>query len=149
MKWANFPLSFARGLTLGLLWSAHAWGLAAFYASSLLLLLQRHSWQRRLASLGAVGRMALTNYLLQAAIIIPVCVGFGLFDRVTPSLGLLLALAIWSAQVPASVWWLRRFRFGPAEWVWRSLTYGRPQPMRIAAHGVEYSPSDSAETEYS
>jgi uncharacterized protein len=80
---------------------------------------------------GAVGRTALTNYLLQAAIIIPVCAGFNLFDRVTPSLGVLLALAVWSLQVPASVRWMRHFRFGPAEWVWRSLTYGRPQPMRM------------------
>lgn len=132
MRWANSSLHIEQRLTLGLLWSAHAWGLAAFYASSMLLLLQRHSWQRRLAPLGAVGRMALTNYLLQAALIVPVCAGFGLFGRVTPSLGLLLALTVWSVQVPASVWWLKRFRFGPAEWVWRSLTYGRPQPMRTA-----------------
>ncbi|MGH9849168.1 MAG: DUF418 domain-containing protein [Blastocatellia bacterium] len=123
--------SFTQLLSLGFLRSAHAWGLATFYASSLLLLSQRRSWQRRLAPLGAVGRMALTNYLLQAAIIVPVCIGFNLFGRVTPSLGVLLALAVWSAQVPASVWWLRRFRFGPAEWLWRSLTYGRLQPMRM------------------
>jgi uncharacterized protein len=123
---------FARRLALRLLWSVHAWGLAAFYASFLLLLMQKRSWQLRLAALGAVGRMALTNYIMQAAIIVPVCIGFNLFDRVTPSLGALLALAVWSVQVPASVWWLRRFRFGPAEWLWRSLTYGRPQPMRVA-----------------
>ncbi|WP_253910447.1 DUF418 domain-containing protein [Pyxidicoccus fallax] len=42
-------------------------------------------------------------------------------------LGLLFAL-----QVPLSQWWLARFRFGPAEWLWRSLTYGRAQPMRLA-----------------
>src|SRR5215813_11983096 len=125
------PLSFGRRLTLGLLWTAHAWGLAAFYASLILLLWQRSSWRRWLAPLAAVGRMALSNYLLQAVIVVPVCLGLGLFDRVTPSLGVLLALAVWSAQVPASVWWLRRFRFGPAEWLWRSLTYGRLQPMRM------------------
>lgn len=118
-------------MMLGLLWSAHAWGLAAFYASFLLLLLQKRSWQQWLAPLGAAGRMVLTNYLLQAAIVVPVCIGFNLFDRVTPSLGVLLALAVWSLQVPASVWWLRRFRFGPAEWLWRSLTYDNPQPMRV------------------
>ncbi|HZS07349.1 MAG TPA: DUF418 domain-containing protein [Blastocatellia bacterium] len=137
LRWASSAPSFGQHLTLGLLWSAHAWGLAAFYASSLLLLLQKRSWQRRLAPLGAVGRMALTNYLSQAAIIVPVCIGFGLFGRVTPSLGVLLALAVWSAQVPASVWWLRRFRFGPAEWVWRSLTYGGLQPMRMTAPDAE------------
>ncbi|MGH9769685.1 MAG: DUF418 domain-containing protein [Blastocatellia bacterium] len=123
--------SFTQRLSLGLLRSANVWGLAAFYASSLLLLFQKPAWQRWLAPLGAVGRMALTNYLLQAAIIVPVCIGFNLFGRVTPSLGVLLALAVWSAQVPASVWWLRRFHFGPAEWIWRSLTYGSPQPMRM------------------
>src|SRR5215510_13160608 len=124
-------LYFAPRMTLGLLWSAHAWGFAAFYASLLLLLLQKQSWRQWLSPLSAVGRMALTNYLLQAIIIVPVCIGFSLFGRVTPSLGVLLALAVWSAQVTASVWWLRSFRFGPAEWLWRSLTYGRLQPMRI------------------
>jgi uncharacterized protein len=130
MKTNSMP-SFVQHSSLRLLWSAHAWGLAAFYASSLLLLLQRRSWQQWLAPLGAAGRMALTNYLLQAAIVVPVCIGFNLFDRVTPSLGVLLALAIWSVQVPASVLWLRHFRFGPAEWLWRSLTYAQPQPMGV------------------
>jgi uncharacterized protein len=126
-------LYFAPRMTLGILWSAHAWGFAAFYVSLLLLLLQKRFWRQRLAPLGAVGRMALSNYLLQAIIIVPVCIGFSLFGRVTPSIGLLLALGVWSAQVPASVWWLKRFRFGPAEWLWRSMTYGRPQSMRIAS----------------
>ncbi|MBD0373106.1 MAG: DUF418 domain-containing protein [Pyrinomonadaceae bacterium] len=144
IKWADSALSFGQRLSLGLLWSVHAWGLACFYASSLLLLWQRHSWQQLLAPLAAVGRMALTNYLLQAVFIIPVCIVFNLFDKVTPSLGLLLALPVWLIQLPASVWWLKRFRFGPAEWVWRSLTYGRPQPMRVSlerrsqsAHGFD------------
>ena len=96
----------------------------------LLLLLQVRMWQLLLAPLGAVGRMALTNYLLQSVLIVPVCIAFDLFDRVTPRMGVLLALGVWTFQVPASGWWLKRFRFGPAEWIWRSLTYGRPQQMR-------------------
>jgi uncharacterized protein len=123
---------FEQRLAQGLLWSAHAWGMAAFYASSLLLLWQRPAWQRLLAPLGSVGRMALTNYLLQSILIVPVCAAFGLFDKVTPSLGLLLVLSVWLAQIPLSLWWLKRFRFGPAEWLWRSLTYGNPQPMRAS-----------------
>jgi hypothetical protein len=75
--------------------------------------------------------MALTNDILQSAILVPVCIGFNLRDRVTPSVGLALAVAVWSLQVPASVWWLKHFRFGPAEWVWRSLTYGRLEPMVV------------------
>lgn len=84
-RWAS-PFSFDQRLILGLLWTTHAWGLAAFYASSLLLLLQKPFWKRRLAPLAAVGRTALTNYLLQALLIVPLCLAFGLFDRVTPSL---------------------------------------------------------------
>ena len=130
--WANSPRPLVLRITSGLLWSVHAWGLAAFYASSLLSLLQNRGWQRRLAPLGAVGRMALTNYLLQSALIVPVCMTLGLFDRVTPSMGVLIALCVWAIQVPASVWWLRHFNFGPAEWMWRSLTYARPQQIRTA-----------------
>jgi uncharacterized protein len=62
---------------------------------------------------------------------VPICFAFGLWDRVTPRLAVLLALVVGVFQVAASVWWLERFQFGPAEWLWRSLTYGRRQPMRI------------------
>ena len=115
---------------LTLIWKLHAWGLAAFYACSILLLSRVDAWRRITAPLAAVGRMALTNYLLQSILINPIAIAFGLFDQVTPTLGLGLALAVFAIQVPASVWWLRRFRYGPAEWLWRSLTYGRWQPMR-------------------
>ena len=131
-KWSGSSPSLARRMTLGFLWTAHAWSLAAVYAVSLVLLLTKPSARRVLAPVGAVGRMALTNYLLQAVLIVPACIFFGLYDRVTPTLGVLLALAVAAIQIPASVWWLRRFRFGPVEWIWRSLTYGRAQPMRIA-----------------
>src|SRR6266496_3265529 len=132
VKWKHSSAEFGPRLSLGLLWSIHAWGLAAFYASSLLLLLESRYGKQWLAPLGAVGRMALTNYLSQALIIVPLCIELNLFGRVTPSLGLLLALAVWSIQVPTSVWWLKHFRFGPAEWLWRSITYGRFQSMRAA-----------------
>jgi uncharacterized protein len=130
--WSGAPLSPARRMTLGFLWTVHAWSLAAAYAASLVLLLRKPSARCVLAPVGSVGRMALTNYLLQAVLIVPACIVFGLYDRVTPTLGVLLALAVAAVQIPASVWWLGRFRFGPVEWIWRSLTYGRAQPMRIA-----------------
>jgi uncharacterized protein len=130
--WSGAPLSPARRMTLGFLWTVHAWSLAAAYAASLVLLFRKPSARRVLAPVGSVGRMALTNYLLQAVLIVPACIVFGLYDRVTPTLGVLLALAVAAVQIPASVWWLGRFRFGPVEWIWRSLTYGRAQPMRIA-----------------
>ena len=58
-------------------------------------------------------------------------VGLGLYGKVGPALLVVLSVSIIAGQAVASRWWLRRFRFGPAEWVWRSLTYGRPQPMRL------------------
>ena len=130
--WSGASLSLAKRMTLGFLWTAHAWSLAAAYAVSIVLLMRKPSARRVLAPVGAVGRMALTNYLLQAVLIVPACIVFGLYDRVTPTLGVLLALAVAAIQIPASVWWLERFRFGPVEWIWRSLTYGRAQAMRIA-----------------
>jgi uncharacterized protein len=51
---------------------------------------------------------------------------------------LALSFAIYSVQVPLSLWWLRHFRFGPMEWFWRSLTYGKLQPMRLVP-GIEAS----------
>jgi uncharacterized protein len=59
--------------------------------------------------------------------------GLGLIGKLPPSRVVALSLAIFALQVPLSHWWLSRFRFGPAEWLWRSLTYGRLQPMRQGA----------------
>lgn len=103
------------------------------YAAGLVLLVQRDAWRRHLAPLAAVGRMALTNYLLQTLICTTLfySYGFGLFGKVGPAWGVVLSIAIYAVQVPLSVLWLRRFRFGPMEWLWRSLTYLRWQPMRV------------------
>jgi uncharacterized protein len=81
---------------------------------------------RRGAALAAVGRTTLSNYLLQSAL------GTGLVARlgpIHPPAGLLLALAIFALQALASALWLARFRFGPLEWLWRSLAYGRREPL--------------------
>jgi uncharacterized protein len=125
-------------------WHVHAWGFAAFYAASILLLLQRRRIQDHAVILAAVGRMSLTNYLLQSIIIVPICIAFSLYDRVTPGLGLLLAVVVALVQIPASVLWLRHFRFGPAEWLWRSITYRQLQPMRLEAAGTLSRPALSA-----
>jgi len=106
-----------------------------FYASTIILLTQREIWRRRLAPLAAVGRTALSNYLLQSLICTTIFYGYGLalFGKVSPSLGLLLTMTIFLIQIPLSVWWLGRFQFGPVEWLWRSLTYWQRQPMRVRA----------------
>jgi uncharacterized protein len=58
-------------------------------------------------------------------------VGLGLYGEVGPALCVVLSIAIFTAQMVFSRWWLARYRFGPAEWVWRTLTYGQGQPMTI------------------
>ncbi len=102
------------------------------YLAGLTLLLSRPAWQARLSPLAAPGRMALTNYLMQSVICTTLFYGYGLgwYNRVSPVAGVGLSLAIFAAQVMLSSLWLRRFRLGPAEWLWRSLTYLRPLPLR-------------------
>ncbi len=85
--------------------------------------------KRRLA---AVGRMAFTNYIMQSIIctIIFYGFGFGLFNQIERFPQQLIVLAIWIFQLAISPWWLKRFRFGPLEWLWRTLTYWKKQPIR-------------------
>ena len=59
--------------------------------------------------------------------------GFGLAGRFDYAAQLLIVVAIWMVQLIVSPIWLRNFRYGPAEWLWRTLTYGRAQPMRQEA----------------
>lgn len=85
--------------------------------------------------LAAVGRMALTNYLAQSVIFCVVFLGwgFGMWGRVDRAGLWGFVIAVWVLQLVVSPLWLARFRFGPAEWAWRSLTYWRLQPMRRPA----------------
>lgn len=110
------------------------WGMALGYAAGIVLLIQHDSWKKCLTPLQAVGRLALTNYLLQTLICTTLfyAYGLGLYGKFGPAAAALLAVAIYLFQVALSLLWTRRFRFGPAEWLWRSLTYGRLQPMRVA-----------------
>jgi uncharacterized protein len=106
--------------------------LALFYAAGITLLVEQPAWRRRLGLLAPAGQMALTNYLAQSVICTLIFYGYGLglTGRVGAAAGIVLTVLIYGAQVAWSGWWLRRFRFGPVEWLWRTLTYLRPQPMR-------------------
>jgi uncharacterized protein len=117
------------GLTLG------APLLCLSYIGGVILLVHRAEWQMRLRPVAAVGRMALTNYLLQSVICTTIFYGYGLalYGRTSATVGVLITLAIYPVQVAASSWWLKRFRFGPIEWMWRSLTYAQWQPLRRQA----------------
>jgi uncharacterized protein len=102
------------------------------YASVLLLLVKRGLLSGLRRRLAAVGQMAFSNYLFHSIVTAVIFLGwgFGLVGRFDYAEQLLVVLAIWIFQLIASPIWLARFRFGPAEWLWRSLTYWQRQPMR-------------------
>lgn len=106
--------------------------LCFFYMAALLVLLQSKKWQRILAPFTAVGRLALSNYLLQSIICTTIFYSYGLalYGKVNPALSILLAIFIYIIQVFLSIWWIKRFYFGPMEWLWRSITYLKFQPMK-------------------
>ena len=85
---------------------------------------------RRLA---AVGRMALSNYLTHSIVCTTLFYGygFGLFGQINRTGLAAIVLTIWVVQLWISPIWLKHFRFGPAEWLWRSLTYWKIQPMKL------------------
>lgn len=84
---------------------------------------------RRLA---AAGRMALSNYLFDSIVCTTLFYGYGfdLYGAIQRPLLYAIVVIIWALQLLISPLWLEHFRFGPAEWVWRSLTYAKLQPMR-------------------
>ncbi|MFZ1376837.1 MAG: DUF418 domain-containing protein [Geothrix sp.] len=107
--------------------------LALGYFMGILMLLQKDWWTRTLSLLAPLGRMALTNYLLQSLVCTWFFNGYGLgyWTKVTPSAYILGGIALYGFQIVCSHLWLARFRFGPAEWLWRSMTYGNLQPFKI------------------
>jgi uncharacterized protein len=102
------------------------------YVSALCLLALSPAWGKRLQVLAPVGQMALTNYLTQSLVCTLIFYGYGLglFGKVGHAAGIALTLVIYLLQIPLSHWWMKRFYYGPAEWLWRSLTYLKLQPLR-------------------
>lgn len=107
--------------------------LSLSYIAGLMWLLTSAKWNNILRHISPIGRMPLTNYLLQTfiCVIIFYGYGFGFHGHVSPLVGLLLTILIYIAQVFFSKWWLKRYQFGPMEWIWRYLTYRKIQSMRI------------------
>ena len=129
---ADVELLLPARLALGVLFELSTLGLTAAYASIAVLLLQRPPWRRVLLVLAPVGRMPLTTYLVQSVAATFVFYGWGLdrAGRLGAAGCLGVSIVIFALEIAAAHLWLRRFRFGPAEWLWRSLAYGRRPPMR-------------------
>ncbi|MBX3690441.1 DUF418 domain-containing protein [Dokdonella sp.] len=100
--------------------------LACGYAAAIVLLHLAGRCTLLFRGLAAVGKMALTNYLMQSVFYLFVVYGFGLglMPWLGATLSLALALVFFAIQIGFSLWWMARHRFGPLEWLWRGLTYG-------------------------
>lgn len=107
--------------------------LAFFFIASVAQLWQKAAGQKMLAFLAPVGRMALTNYLLQTIICVIIFYGygFGQFGKFGALASTLIALAIFLFQIFTSALWLKYFAYGPIEWIWRQLTYGKRLNLRL------------------
>ncbi|QQR88236.1 MAG: DUF418 domain-containing protein [Flavobacteriales bacterium] len=135
MWWADHHVGYPPEPASLLRAVSYAFGvvpLAIAYASGFGLLWLNEGWKKRLLTLAPMGRMALTNYLMQTLIALALFTGLGLGwgTRVSAWQFEALALAVFIVQVLWSRWWLARFQFGPFEWAWRSLTYGKLMAMR-------------------
>ena len=111
------------------------WGslfVALAYVGLVMLWVRSRPLGRLGRAFAAAGRMAFTNYLMQTVICTTIFYGhgFGLFGSMERSGQILIVFAVWVFQLWFSTVWLERFRFGPVEWLWRTLTYLKPPPMR-------------------
>jgi uncharacterized protein len=89
------------------------------------------SWFRR--SMAAVGRMALTNYLTHSLVALIIFVLLGYWGQLARHELYYIVFAVWAVQIVVSPIWLKHFHFGPVEWLWRYLTYGKAPPFRKEA----------------
>jgi uncharacterized protein len=123
------------GFLAGMLFTIQRPLLCLFYIAAIALLsLKSERWRKLFSPLAIVGRMPLTNYLMQSIVFTTLLYswGFGLYGRLGPAACLGLTAVIFAVQVLYSRWWMARFRFGPLEWLWRGATYGRFPELRPA-----------------
>jgi uncharacterized protein len=119
---ASVPLQGGLGIV------SDQWLAFTYIGAVTLLLAYRPMWKRRLSAFGTAGRMALTNYVIQAAVVSWLASGYGLSLQIRPYYVVLASAGLFAMLVILSSLWLSRFRYGPLEWMWRSLTYAEWQP---------------------
>ena len=98
-----------------------------FYLTGIALLVELPSMQKLLQPLSYVGRLSMTNYLLQSTVMtfIFYSYGLGLYGSISYTTGFVLVLVFFTLQVIFSKWWITHYRYGPVEYIWRWGTYGQ------------------------
>lgn len=131
---ADWPIAYGFGLI------QDQWLCFTYIGGVVLLLHARPVWTQRLRWFRDAGRMALTNYMVQAAVLDALASGYGAALTVPPSLYAVPTALLFGLEAAASRAWLARFRYGPLEWLWRAATYaGRPEPSRDATSLISSS----------
>ena len=126
---ADWPLADGLGLV------QDQWLCFTYIGAVLLLLASRPRLTTVLAPIGQAGRMALTNYMIQVAVLDFLASGYGVALKLRPYYYVVAAVLLFSAEAALSTLWLAHFRFGPLEWLWRTVTYARRQPLRRVREG--------------
>lgn len=137
-RWALFGAALMAAVLTAFVSSVLATVTLAFaYAAFIIGLASAPLGPMLLGWAAPLGRMAFTNYIVQSLIFSWIFYGYGLglFGKLDVSTALAIGVVVYVAQVFVSQWWLRRYRFGPIEWAWRSLMYGHLQPMRRSFAG--------------
>jgi len=132
----NFNANWSLEFSMFLGWQYNYWGsigVALGYIGMIMLVCKSGKLSKITNSLAAVGRMAFTNYLMQTIICTFIFYGhgLGLYGQVDRFTQILIVFCILAFQIILSSIWLRHFHFGPAEWLWRSLTYMKIQPFAV------------------
>ncbi|MEJ7684303.1 MAG: DUF418 domain-containing protein [Segetibacter sp.] len=106
-------------------------GMVIFFISGLTLLMYKKAGQTLFFPMAPVGKMALSSYITQTifGLIVFYGIGFHLYTKTSPALNYLIAIVFFMCQLLFSKWWLRYFNYGPLEWLWRSGTLLKWQPM--------------------
>ena len=132
-EWIAYP--FWLKVALEPIWNACIILMALGYISGIALLAEKESWKKRLSILATIGRLGLSNYIFHAVAYVLILNNFlftlGLYGKIGPLYRLLFAIVAYMLMYIFSRWWLKHFKYGPFEWLWRSITYLKFQPMRL------------------
>ena len=133
----NFQANFVLKYSMFIGSQYNYWGslfVSMAYISLIIFIYQKikqNNWFRILAN---VGRTALSNYLLQTIICTLIFYGhgFGLFAKLERKFQFIFVILVWFVQIILTQVWLKYYKFGPVEWLWRSLTYFKRQPFKLS-----------------
>jgi len=124
-----------------IVWMDLMFACVALYAVTLISLWCSPKGRKWVSPLAPFGQMALSNYLIQSIILVPYLLAFNKYNNMPPFKGFVLFLIVLGVQLIFSRWWMNRYLMGPFEWLLRSLTYWRWQPLKKSPAIVkEYQP---------